>query len=49
MPKMDKEFLDRIKLAIDFYKKSVSSEPVDLDAFMKWLYSQYGMLPPEKR
>lgn len=46
---MDNKFLERVKIAIDHYKKSVNSDPVDLDDFMIWLYAQYGILPPEKR
>ena len=45
----DKDFVDRMKIAVDYYKSSINSEPVDLHDFMNWLYSLYGILPPENR
>lgn len=39
----DKEFIDRTKIAVDYYTKSISSGPVDLHTFMNWLYSVYGI------
>ena len=43
----DKEWLHRVKLAVDVYKeqyKSVPSEYEHIDKFIVWLHQQYGIV-----
>lgn len=45
---MDKEILERVRLAVEFYKNHVNPEPVDLEEFLTWLYSLYGIAKPKR-
>lgn len=43
----DKEFLERIEMAYNVFKKqNVSSN--DIEQFIAWLYTQYGYIQDKK-
>lgn len=46
---MDKDWLDRVKTASQHYDDMTEAGREAVDAFVKWLYSLYGVTPPEKR
>lgn len=44
----DIEWLDRVWRAYEIYKDKYNQE-LDLDHFVHWLYSVYGIVPPHQR
>ena len=46
---MDKEWLDRVKLASDHFNAMTESGKEAVNQFVKWMYTIYGITPPEKR
>ena len=45
----DKDWLDKVLLAADVYKKDVvqyGSHRQEIDKFVEWLYKQYGVVVP---
>lgn len=46
---MDKEWLDKVKLASKAYEEMFVHQAASVDTFVNWLYAAYGIVPPEQR
>jgi len=46
---MDKEWLDKVKLASKAYEEMFAHQAASVDTFVNWLYAAYGIVPPEQR
>lgn len=44
----DKEFLTRVEIAWEVYKKQVNSS-IDIENFITWLYNQYGIIKQQSK
>jgi hypothetical protein len=42
---IDKQWLERINIAY----KAYPFPSKDIEAFIQWMYKQYGIVPPEKK
>ena len=45
---IDKVWLNKIDVAYKEYTKRVGPS-LDIENFIKWLYNQYGVVPPVKK
>ena len=43
----DKQWLERVTIAYKAYSKDVGPG-LQIEAFITWLYKQYGIVPPNK-
>lgn len=46
---MEREWLDRVNLALKHYGAMNDANKDALESFVKWLYALYGITPPDKR
>ena len=46
---MERDWLDRVNTAMKHYQEMNEANKEALESFVKWLYSLYGIVPPEKR
>lgn len=46
---MEKDWLDRVNLASKHYQAMTDAGKEAVDQFVKWMYTLYGITPPEKR
>ena len=44
-----KDWLDRVNTAMKHYQEMNEANKEALESFVKWLYSLYGIVPPENR
>ena len=45
----DKDWLSKVKLAVEVFKETeFCTEPDEVDVFVSWLYSQYGIVMEKK-
>jgi hypothetical protein len=45
----DKDWLDKVSVAYKVYQKEFNLNSIQLNHFISWLYSQYGIIPPKDR
>lgn len=46
---VEREWLDRVNTAMKHYEAMNEANKEALESFVNWLYSLYGIVPPEKR
>jgi hypothetical protein len=45
---IDKDWLEKVTIAYNAYTKEVGPN-LSVENFIKWMYKQYGIIPPNKK